>query len=83
MSLCIGSKKKKVQRRASKMSAIEMLADKYSQKAEIKRDKLEIRRMQLEFAKEKHAAEAEDRKAKMELEIEERRAILSLLKGRL
>lgn len=35
-------KKKKVQRRASKMSRMEMLADKYSQKAEIKRDELEI-----------------------------------------
>lgn len=65
------------------MSAVEMLADKYSQKAEIKRDEFEIRRMELEFAKQKHAAETEERKAKMELEIEERRAILSLLKGRL
>lgn len=39
------------------MSPMEMLADKYSQKAEIKRDEFEIRRMELEFAKQKHAAE--------------------------
>lgn len=57
------------------MSAMEMLANKYSQKAEFKKE-------ELEFAKEKYAAEAEERRARVELEIEERRALLSLLKDR-
>lgn len=59
-----------------------MLTEKY-QKAEIKKDELELRRMELEFAKEKYAAEAEERKAKLEMEMQERRAILSLLKEHL
>ena len=79
----MGSKRKRVQKRASKRSAMDMLTEKYSQKAEIKKDELELRRMELEFAKEKHAAEAEERKAKFEMEMQERRAILSLLKDRL
>lgn len=61
---------------------MEMLADKYSQKAEFKKEELDVRRMELEFAKEKYAAEAEERRARVELEIEERRALLSLLKDR-
>lgn len=39
--------------------------------------------MELKFAKEKYAAEAEERKAKLEIEMQERRAILSLLKDHL
>lgn len=62
---------------------MDMLTEKYSQKAEIKKDELELRRMELEFAKEKYAAEAEERKAKLEMEMQERRAILSLLKEHL
>lgn len=62
---------------------MDMLTEKYSQKAEIKKDELELRRMELEFAKEKYAAEAEERKAKLKMEMQERRTILSLLKDRL
>lgn len=57
---------------------MEVLANKYSQKAEFKKEELDVRRMELEFAKEKYAAE--ERRARVELEIEERRALLSLLK---
>lgn len=80
-----GLKRKRVQKRASKHSAMNMLAEKYSQKAEIKKDELELRRMALEFAKEKYATKAEERKAKLEMEMQERRVIrdLSLLKDRL
>lgn len=78
-----GSKRKRVQKRATKCSAMDMLTEKYSQKAEIKKDELELRRMELEFAKEKYAAEAEERKAKLKMEMQERRTILSLLKDRL
>lgn len=82
MVLHIGSKRKKVQKRASKRSAMDMLTEKYSQKAEIKKDELELRRMELEFAKEKYTAEAEERKANLEMKMQERRAILTLLKDR-
>ena len=51
---------------------MDMLTEKYSQKAEIKKAELELRRMELEFTKEKYAAQAEERKA-----------ILTLLKDRL
>ena len=61
---------------------MEMLANKYSQKAEFKKEELDVRRMELEFAKEKYATEAEERRARLELEIEEGRALLSLLKDR-
>jgi hypothetical protein len=60
-----------------------MLADKFSQKAGFKKEELEVRKMELEFAKEKYTAEAEERKARVELELEERRALLSVLKNRL
>lgn len=78
----VGRPKEKTKRRCSKLSAVEMLANKYSQKAEFKKEELDVRRMELEFAKEKYAAEAEERRAIVELEIEERRALLSLLKDR-
>lgn len=60
-----------------------MLTEKYSQKAEIKKDELELRRIELEFAKEKYTAEAAERKAKLEMEMQEKREIPSLLKDRL
>lgn len=78
----VGRPKKETKRRCSKLSAMEILANKYSQNAEFKKEKLDVRRMELEFAKEKYAAEAEERRARVELEIEERRALLSLLKDR-
>ena len=57
---------------------MEMLANKYSQKAEFKKEELgvHVRRIELVFGKEKYAAEAEGRRARVE--IEERRALLSL-----
>ena len=56
---------------------MDMLTEKYSQKAEIKKDELELRKMELAFAKEKYAAEAEERQAKLEMEMQERRAKFS------
>ena len=78
MDLCAGKKRKK-QQRASKLTALQMLSDKYQQKAELKEKELNLRRMELEFEKEKYNAEAEERKAKLQLELEERRAYLVLL----
>ena len=81
MDLCAGKKRKK-QQRASKLTALQMLSDKYQQKAELKEKELNLRRMELEFEKEKYNAEAEkgkERKAKLQLKLEERRAYLALL----
>ena len=79
IKLCRSSKKKS-KRRCSKLSAMEMLANKYSQRAEFKKEELDVRRMELEFAKEKYAAKAEERRARVEFEIEERWVLLFLLK---
>lgn len=49
----------------------------------MKKEELALRRMELDFQKEKYAAEADERKTKLEMEMQERRAILSLLKDRL
>ena len=64
----------------SKRSAIDMLTEKNNQKVEVKKEELALRRMELDFQKEKYAAEADERKTKLEMEMQERRAILSLLK---
>jgi len=74
--------KGKVQHRASKLRAMEMLANKYNQKAELKDRELEIRKMELEFQQKKFEAEVEQRKANLQLELEERQTMLALLKNR-
>lgn len=50
--------KGKVKCRASKLSAMEMPANKYNQKAELKDQELELRKMELEFQQKKFEAEA-------------------------
>ena len=75
--------KKKPRQRASKMSALDMLSEKTNRKFEIKEQELEVRRMELEFQKRKYEAEAEERQARLELDREERKTILELLKDRL
>ena len=60
-----------------------MLTEKNNQKVEVKKEELALGRMELDFQKEKYAAEADERRAKLEMEMQERRAILSLLKDRL
>lgn len=68
--------------RASKSSAVEMLSEKYARKAEIKEKELELRKMELEFEKQKYYDEAKLREARAELELEERRAFFSLLQNK-
>ncbi|KAK3734503.1 hypothetical protein QZH41_010193 [Actinostola sp. cb2023] len=77
------SSKRKVKQRASKLTALEMLAEKYQQKSELKDKELELRRMELQFQKEKFEAEAKEREAKLQLELEERRLMVSLMKNRM
>ena len=62
---------------------MEMLATKYNQKAELKDKELELRKMELEFQQKKYEAEAVERKAKLQLGLEERKAMLAILKDRL
>lgn len=76
--LCRAQKK-----RASKASALDMLSDKNRRKSEIKEKELEFKKMELDFQKQKYAAEAEERKARVQLEFEERKVMLALLQDRL
>ncbi|KAK3732399.1 hypothetical protein QZH41_016781 [Actinostola sp. cb2023] len=79
----INCSKRKVKQRASKLTALEMLAEKYQQKSELKDKELELRRMELQFQKEKFEAEAKEREAKLQLELEERRFMVYLMKNRM
>ena len=72
----------KKKRRASKLSAIEMLEHKNERKADLKEKELEHRQRELEFQRQKYE-EATERKARLQLELEERRAFMSLLKDKL
>ena len=54
-----------------------MLTDKYEQKAQLKDEELNLRRLELDFQREKYLAEAEERKLKFQLEMEEKRHSLN------
>ena len=72
----------KKKRRASRLSAIEMLERKNERKADLKEKELEQRQREIEFQRQKYE-EATERKARLQLELEERRAFMSLLKDKL
>ena len=59
-----------------------MLSAKYCKKAELKNKELELKKMELELQKQKYEAGAHERKVKFEMEVEERKAIITLLKDR-
>ena len=71
------------QKRASRLSAMEMLEAKYQRKADFKEKELEQRKLEYELQKRKYEDEAQERKEKLKLEMEERRVLLSLLKDKL
>ena len=71
------------QKRASRLSAIQMLQDKYERKADFKERELEQRKSEFELQKRKYEEEALEHKEKLKLELEERRLFLSLLKDKL
>ena len=73
----------KIKKRASKLTAIEMLEKKNERKANFKELELEQRKKEFEFEKQKYEEEAAERREKLQLEIEEKRAFLALLKDRL
>jgi len=70
-------------KRASKLSATEILDQRFTKKTELKEKELELRRMELELQKRKMEGEEEERKQRLQLELEERRALLELLKKHL
>ena len=73
----------KIKKRASKLSALEMLQKKNERKANFKELGLEQRKREFEFEKQNYEEEAAERPEKLRLEIEEKRAFLALLKDRL
>ena len=72
----------KKKKRASKLSVIEMLEKKNERKANFKELELEQRKKEFEIQKQKYE-EAAERREKLQLELEEKRAFLALLKNRL
>ncbi|CAB3995591.1 Hypothetical predicted protein [Paramuricea clavata] len=74
---------KKVKQRASKLSAVQMLSDKYERKAELKQKELEIRKMELDLQKRKFEEQTEERKMRFKMEMEERRMMLELLNNKM
>lgn len=73
-------------RRASKLSAIEMLNSKIDKKADLKKVELDIRMKELDFRKlqmdrehEEKKKMEEERKQRMELEFMERKAMIELI----
>ena len=77
------AKPAKIKKRASKLSATEMLEKKNEWKANFRELELEERKKEFEFEKQKHEEEATERRGKFRLEIEEKKALLALLKDRL
>ena len=53
---------KKRKQRASKLSAMDVLAEKYAKKAALKKEKLDLRKQELDFQKIKFDAEEQERK---------------------
>jgi len=79
-----GAKSKPPKRkRASKLSAIEMLEEKNRLKATIKEKELAQRKQELDLEKQKYEDQAKEREQRLKLELEERRLFLSLLKEKL
>lgn len=74
---------KKVKQRGSKLSAVQMLSDKYEKKAELKQKELEIRKLELDLQKRKFEEETEERKMRFTMEMEERRMMLELLQNKM
>ena len=74
---------KKVKQRASKLSAVQMVSDKYEKRAELKQKELEIRKLELDLQKRKFEEESEERKMRFTMEMEERRMMLELLQNKM
>jgi hypothetical protein len=74
---------RKPRKRASRLSVMNMLEEKYDRKASLKEQELKQRMLEFEFEKQKFEIEAAERKERLDLELEEKRMMLSLLKDKL
>lgn len=81
--LFLKGRKRKYKKRTSQRAALDIIAEKYETKASLKDKELELRKMELEFQQKKYEAGAKEREAKMQLELEERKLMISLLKDKL
>ena len=72
---------RKPRKRASRLSVMNMLEEKYDRKASLKEQ--ELKQRMLEFEKHKFEIEAAERKERLDLELEEKRMMLSVLKDKL
>ena len=64
-------------------TTVDLFQAKFERKAELKEKELELRRMELEFQRRKWELEEEERKQKLQLDAEERRAFIELLKNKM
>ncbi|CAH3124425.1 unnamed protein product [Pocillopora meandrina] len=79
-----GSKKGKVTRkRATRLSAVQMLEQKNERKADLKERELKLKSEELQLQKKKFEQEAAERKERLQLELEERRMFLQILKEKM
>ena len=67
----------------SKHSVVELLKAKFDRKASLKEQELQQRQLEFEFEKAKFEFEADERKKRLNMELEERRAFLNVLKDKL
>ena len=87
--MCAGCSSKCEAHRLTKFSAIDLLEKKFRKKAELKERELELKRMELELQARKLDAEEarikmdeDERKLRLNMELEERKAMLEFLKKR-
>ena len=67
-------------KRTTRISAVQMLEKKYEQRAAIKEKELELRQKELELQEQKWKMEERERNQRLELDREERRVFLDILK---
>ena len=68
---------------ASKLSAMEMLNQKYERKAELKDKELEVRKMEIDLQKRKFEEESEGRNIRFKMEMDERKLMLKMLQNKM
>ena len=82
--LSLTAKKGKVTRkRATRLSAVQMLERKYEKKADLKEKELKLKSEELQLQSKKFEQEVAERKERLKLELEERRMFLQILKEKM
>ncbi|CAH3114398.1 unnamed protein product [Pocillopora meandrina] len=78
-----GKKGKVTRKRATRLSAVQMLEQKNERKADLKERELKLKSEELQLQKKKFEQEAAERKERLKLELEERRIFLQILKEKM